>query len=221
MCVQFAISYLRKGNTNTTCMTVSYRRRFRSGRGRAERTRLHTRLLHCWWQSQGYQRLCEVDWGGPRTHSTRITWASVRGPHSQPPPHPAPSETLALHEHSTGLWSCLRTLLYHPQACLKLEEKIHERERAGRKHIQRTEQLNKALKSWIWTEKIRVNLEPSSSPYKGPAAPRSPSTQTGISKYHLPPEGIRAPWRRADSRARAGNAQSESGTSCHTREQRN
>ena len=100
-CVRSAISYLRKGNTNTTGMTLSYRRRrFRPGRDRAERTRLYTGLLHCWWRSQGYQRLCEADWGGPWTHSTRITWASVRGPHAQAPPHPAPSETLpatALH----------------------------------------------------------------------------------------------------------------------------
>ena len=132
MCMQSAISYLRKGNTNTTRMTISYRRRcFRSGRHRAERTGLHTRLLHCWWQSQGYQRLCEVDWGGPWTHSTRITWASVRGPHSQALPHPAPSETLAPHEHSTGPWSSLRTLFYHPQACLQTGRK-NTRERESR-----------------------------------------------------------------------------------------
>ena len=116
-------------------------------------------------------------------------------------PHSTPRD-------SDPVWGPCSTI---PKHAWKLEEKIRERERAGRKHIQRTEQLNKALKSWIWTEKIRVTLEPSSSPYKGPAA---------TTKYHLPPEGIGAPWT-VDSRARAGNAQSESGTSCYTREQRN
>ena len=157
--------------------------------------------------------LSEAVWGRLRAAldpQHQVTWASVRGPHAQAPPHPAPSETLlptALH----GILIQSEDLVLPSPSMPENWKKKYERERAGRKHIQRTEQLNKALKSWIWTEKIRVTLEPSSSPYKGPAA---------TTKYHLPPEGIGAPWT-VDYRARAGNAQSESGTSCYTREQRN
>ena len=169
----------------------------------------------------GHRRLCEVPEAGPgptAPGSPGHLW-EVLTPRPRPillhqklwPPMSTPRD-------SDPIWGPCSIIPKHAWA---LEEKIHERERAGRKQIQRTEQLNKALNFWIWTEKIRMNLEPSSSPYKGPATTRSRSTQTGVSKYDLPPEGIGAPWRRADSRARAGNAQSESGTSCHTREQRN
>ena len=42
-----------------------------------------------------------------------------------------------------------------PKHPWKLEERKHKR--AGREQIQRTERLNKTLKSWIWIEKIKVN----------------------------------------------------------------